>query len=156
MNHSGSATNILRPALLLPIPWLMAFSACAAVVFENGSEKLGLSGGNEACWFDLDNDGWVDICAGGKVYRNEAGKGFKEIATTGACVAADFDNDGFADLYSWNGRKIFRNEGGKGFEAIEIPELPKGSSLGACWGDFDNDGFVDVYAGGYESCNLAA
>jgi hypothetical protein len=122
-----------------------------AGAFEDKSDRLGVSGGNDACWFDLNNDGWVDLCAGGKVYENLKGERFKEIASVGACVAADFDNDGFLDLYSWNGRKLWRNERGTKFVELPLPDLPEGGSLGACWGDFNNDGSVDIYAGGYES-----
>ena len=122
-----------------------------ATSFTDESEKFGLAGGNDACWFDFNNDGWTDICAGGKVYRNEEGKKFVHVADTGSCVAADFDNDGFLDLYSWGSRKVYRNVDGKEFKAIELPELPKGGSLGACWGDFNGDGFVDIYVGGYET-----
>ena len=121
-----------------------------ATSFTDGSKDFGLSGGNDACWFDFDNDGWTDICVGGNVYRNVEGKKFEFITKTGPCVAADFDNDGFLDLYAWGSRKIYRNIDGKDFKIIELPELPKGGSLGACWGDFNGDGFVDIYAGGYE------
>jgi len=126
-------------------------STLTAVTFTDESEKFGLAGGNDACWFDFNNDGWTDICAGGKVYRNEKGQKFVYIADVGSCVAADFNNDGFLDLYSWGSRKVYRNIEGQKFEAIELPELPKGGSLGASWGDFNNDGFVDIYVGGYES-----
>ncbi|MDG2124161.1 MAG: VCBS repeat-containing protein, partial [Verrucomicrobiales bacterium] len=133
--------------------WLLVSQALApaAVLFENRSAQLGVSGGNEACWFDFNNDGWVDICAGGKVYRNNGGESFTEIASPGACVAADFNNDGFVDLYSWSGRQIYRNTGGSGFQPIAMPALPTGSSIGAAWGDFNGDGFVDLYVGGYEA-----
>ena len=146
--RSTYTSALLRPGF--SILALLALPVHAAV-FEDKSEQFGLAGGNEACWFDFNNDGWTDICVGGKVYRNEKGRKFVEVANTGACVAADFDNDGFLDLYSWGGRKIYRNKGGKEFVALELPELPKGSSLGACWGDFNRDGFVDLYAGGYEA-----
>ena len=119
--------------------------------FTDGSDKFGLAGGNDACWFDFNNDGYVDICAGGKIFRNEKGQKFIHVADVGPSVAADFDNDGYLDLYSWGSRKVFRNIEGERFEAIQLPHLPKGSSLGASLGDFNNDGFVDIYVGGYES-----
>ena len=119
--------------------------------FTDGSVKFGLAGGNDACWFDFNNDGYVDICAGGKIFKNEKGQKFIHVADVGPSVAADFDNDGYLDLYSWGSRKVFRNIEGERFEAFKLPHLPKGSSLGASLGDFNNDGFVDIYVGGYES-----
>lgn len=47
--------------------------------------------------------------------------------------------------------KLYRNNEGKGFSEVRaLPELPKCSSRGACWGGFNGDGFVDIYVGGYE------
>ena len=112
--------------------------------------KLQLAG-SQACWVDVDNDGWTDLCAGGVVWRNDAGQEFARLAEgVGEVVAADFDNDGFADLFSWSSMRVYRNNAGQGFEPIEMPELPKCVSRGACWGDFDGDGLVDLYVGGYE------
>jgi len=120
--------------------------------FRDRTAQLGLQLANSAaCWVDIDNDGWTDLCAGGVVWRNNSGKGFTKLAEgLGDVVAADFDNDGFADLFSWSQLRVYRNKGGKGFEPIEMPALPKCVSRGACWGDFDGDGFVDLYVGGYE------
>lgn len=144
MNWLNSPFRGLAILAILPL-------CISAQTFEDKSEPLGVGGGSAACWVDLDNDGWTDLCAGGNVYRNLEGKRFEEIAKAGSCVAADFDNDGFTDLYAWNERKLYRNKDGTSFEAVELPELPKGGSQGAAWGDFDNDGFVDLYAGGYET-----
>lgn len=120
--------------------------------FRDRTAELGLQLANsQACWVDVDNDGWVDLCAGGVVWRNNAGKGFAKLAEGfGEVVAADFDNDGFADLFSWSSLRVYRNNAGKGFEPVEMPALPKCVSRGACWGDFNGDGFVDLYVGGYE------
>jgi len=65
-------------------------------------------------------------------------------------VAADFDNDGFVDLFSWASKRVYRNRAGKSFVPVPMPELPACGSLAACWGDFNGDGFVDLYVGGYE------
>jgi len=121
------------------------------VSFEDRTAALGLTlDTGAACWVDIDNDGWVDLCAGGAVWRNNSGQGFTKVADVANAVAADFDNDGLADLFSWSALKLYRNDGGKGFVEAPLPELPKCVSRGACWGDFDNDGFVDLYIGGYE------
>jgi ASPIC and UnbV./FG-GAP repeat. len=132
-----------------------AQSPAPAPLFEDRTAALGLTLGTaDACWVDVDNDGWPDLCAGGAVWRNEKGKRFTRLAEIGGAVtAADFDNDGFVDLFSATQRKLYRNERGKGFSEFPLPELPKSVSRAACWGDFNGDGFVDLYVGGYEDWN---
>lgn len=129
----------------------VASAAPPAVAFKDRTAELGLTlQSDAACWADFDNDGWVDLCASGAVWRNNAGKSFTKIADVGSAVAADFDNDGFIDLFSWTSLRLYRNESGKGFAEVKLPELAKCVSRGACWGDFNGDGFVDLYIGGYE------
>jgi enediyne biosynthesis protein E4 len=120
--------------------------------FKDRTADLKLQLANsQACWVDVDNDGWTDLCAGGVVWRNNEGKEFTKLAEgLGEVVAADLDNDGFADLFSWSSVRVYRNNAGQGFVPIEMPELPKCVSRGACWGDFNGDGYVDLYVGGYE------
>lgn len=127
-------------------------SVTPSPIFADRTADLGLDLVNgAACWADLDNDGWPDLCAGGVVWKNEMGRRFVRIADNlGAVVAADFDNDGYVDLFSWSSLRLYRNEGGTRFEPVELPELPACVSRGACWGDFDGNGFVDLYVGGYE------
>lgn len=124
----------------------------ASAGFRDCSAALGLAMENAAaCWADLDNDGWPDLCAGGTVWKNEAGRRFSRIADgLGCVVAGDFDNDGYIDLFSWSLLRLFRNEGGTRFTPVPLPELPACVSRGACWGDFNGDGFLDLYVGGYE------
>ncbi|MDA1017916.1 MAG: CRTAC1 family protein [Planctomycetota bacterium] len=133
----------------LSMPLLMG-EAHAQTVFSDKTVELKLQlGGEAACWADFNNDGWVDLCAGG-IWKNEAGKSFTKIGNAGAAVAADFDNDGFVDLFSWSSMQLLRNDAGKGFVPFKLPELPKCVSRGACWGDLNGDGFVDLFVGGYE------
>lgn len=119
--------------------------------FTDRTAELGLSlGADAACWIDVDNDGWVDLCAGGTLWKNNAGKSFSKLMDVGDVVAADFDNDGYADLFSWTQLKLYHNEAGKGFKEFKLPDIPVTVSRGACWGDFNGDGYVDLYLGGYE------
>jgi len=123
----------------------------AEVTFVDRAAELGLAiDTGAACWLDIDNDGWVDLCAGGAVWRNGEAKAFARMADVGTVVSADYDNDGYADLFSWTSLRLYHNEGGRGLAEAPLPELPRCVSRGACWADFDNDGFIDLYIGGYE------
>lgn len=127
-------------------------SASPSVVFVDRTSPLGLTMGTDAaCWVDIDNDGWTDLIVSGVVWKNVGGKRFARFADMGgSVVAADFDNDGFVDLFCYSTMKLYHNVEGKRFVEAPLPKLPKTVSRGACWGDFDGDGFVDLYIGGYE------
>jgi hypothetical protein len=86
------------------------------------------------------------------------------VAALGASVSvADFDADGWADLYFTNSRfgahnALYRNRGDGTFEDVapgaglaDVNRPGEGVSMGAVWGDMDNDGYEDVlvYRYGY-------
>lgn len=74
----------------LAVAWLLLFAGSSWAGesrsiqegFLDVTAAMGLDGmgGGEAAWGDLDNDGWVDLCAGGQVWRNERGKSFVKTA----------------------------------------------------------------------------
>ncbi len=86
------------------------------------------------------------------------------VAALGAAVAvADFDGDGWPDLYFTNSRfgeanALYRNRRDGTFEDVaasaglaDLNRPGEGVSMGSVWGDFDNDGREDVliYRYGY-------
>jgi len=121
---------------------------------------VGSVGGGQASWADFDNDSWVDLYAGGTVYRNDNGNltAFQSLGSGGG-VWGDFDNDSFIDFYNFGNNALYQNNGGSGFTNVssmlpDLSHLP--SRLGAAFGDFTGDGFLDLYVGGYENWDLGA
>ena len=140
----------LIACLLLSIGMLNASEP--TVVFKDLTSEVGLQlAGGAACWVDIDNDDWVDVVAGG-IWKNNQGQSFSKIGerSPGSVIAADFDNDGFVDLFSWSSLKLLRNNDGRGFIDFPLPTHPPVRPRGAVWADLNNDGFVDLYVGGYE------
>src|ERR1700676_936199 len=68
-------------------------------------------------------------------------------------TVADFDNDGWQDLYvtGYGGNVLYRNLGDCKFEDVTDKAGVRlgGYSTGAAWGDFDRDGFVDLFVPRY-------
>ena len=98
-----------------------------------------------------------------KLYRNngdgtftdvteQAGVDGEGIYSTG-CSAADYDNDGYVDLYVLNyGRNLLYHNNGNGTftEVGEKAGLADTHwSLSAVWYDYNNDGWLDVYVCNY-------
>jgi hypothetical protein len=139
------------------------------------------SNGSGAAWLDYDNDGNLDLLIvngstrehikqGGDpmvaLYRND-GKGHFEDVTArsglarrgwgnGVCVA-DYDNDGFSDLYvtGIGSDVLYHNNGNGTFtdvtERARVGDTRWGT--GCAFGDYNRDGFVDLYVANYVKFN---
>ncbi len=127
---------------------------------------------------DYDNDGWLDIyLVNGSTYEAMDGKApapkaalfhnnhdgtFTNVAEKagvtndrwGVGVAiADYDNDGWPDIYISNfgkNRLYHNNHDGTFTDVAEKAGVTLGNwSTGATWGDYDGDGRLDLFVPGY-------
>jgi hypothetical protein len=129
--------------------------------------------GNGVAWFDFDRDRDVDalivsgstfdrLPGGGTrmvtLFRNDEGQFTDVTAVTGlvrrgwgsgVCVA-DYDNDGFDDVYvtAYTANVLWHNVGGTRFTATNQAADPEWST-GCAFGDYDRDGNVDLYVSNY-------
>ncbi|MDW8326546.1 MAG: FG-GAP-like repeat-containing protein [Anaerolineales bacterium] len=177
MHRALTLVGLALPAIALL--WLQQGSAGragaeprAAPQFQDVSRAAGLTGNRVVslemaigqAWGDYDNDGWADLyvtdpAGPNTLYRNNGDGTFtrspltEQVALPQAHSAgatwADFDNDGWRDLFvaNWGTDALFRNEGGQRFVNITEQAGIRDShnTKSASWGDFDNDGFLDLY-----------
>jgi len=129
--------------------------------------------GTGAAVLDFNNDGLMDIyfvngarpgqkSPGNVLYKNNGDGTFTDVtekaglADFGWClgvVAADYDNDGWTDLYvtKYGRNTLYHNNGDGTFtDVTEKAGVGKtGYSTGATFGDYDRDGFLDLFVTNY-------
>lgn len=119
-------------------------------------------------WGDYDRDGWVDLYLTNQrgpnaLYENRADGTFRRSAlssqvalasdASGGAVFADYDNDGWQDLYvaSEGQDRLFHNDRGRAFTDVtgRAGITDGGRGMTASWGDYDGDGYLDLYVANY-------
>jgi hypothetical protein len=121
-----------------------------------------------AAWADINNDGLLDLFVGNEdraaqLFLNKGGTAFVEISRSAGIEglgfakgvsAADYDNDGFVDLYVSNfkgNNLLYRNNHDNTFTETARAAGVTGPGYGfATWFfDYDNDGWADLFATSY-------
>ncbi len=130
------------------------------------------------CSFDADNDGLIDVYLlngaalpganinpppSNQFFRN-VGKfqftnatlpsGLQDFSYSLGVTAADYDNDGFQDLYvnNFGKNRLFRNNGDGTFQDVtQIAGVADGDKFaaGVTFLDVDSDGLLDLFVGNY-------
>lgn len=120
---------------------------------------------------DFDRNGHQDLFVTGyfepnRLYFNQGDGSFQQVAAVNqtlpgskcsVAAAADYDNDGWPDIYVGcrdQSNYLFRNLGGTGFENRMVPAIdhaPVGANSprtdAVAWGDLDGNGLLDLFIG---------
>ncbi len=87
------------------------------------------------------------------VYRCGAKAGVTNDRWGYGCSVADYDNDGWPDIYvgNYGKNRLYRNNHDGTFtDVAEKAGVTLGNwSPGSTWGDYDGDGLLDLYVSGY-------
>ena len=122
--------------------------------YEDVTEKVGLPASRFfslttfATWIDYDNDGFPDLLIGKNMYHNDKGQRFElvtstlglrfDAATMGA-VVADFDCDGWLDIY------VLNHHGSREGQTIGfVDDDTKSGVKNQLWKNLGNGKFQDV------------
>ncbi len=148
--------------------------------FTEVTDAVGLTGieGRGGVWGDFNNDYWLDLYICGRdtadyLCKNHFGKFTDVTAASGnpsdpypteGAGWADFDQDGWIDLYcanyeNWEKHtyypdRLYKNNKGNFQDVTTTAGItpPYGEHLagrGVNWGDFDEDGYPDCYVSNY-------
>ncbi|MGC1415342.1 MAG: CRTAC1 family protein [Candidatus Acidiferrum sp.] len=174
--HEDGRIHYCIPKIYAPMPsWL--FRNNGDGTFTDVSKSSGISSHQGKAWgvvaTDVNNDGWMDLFVSNDTVANflfvNDGKGkFTEVGTEAGVAysadgrprsgmgvdAADFDDDGWQDLFVANLDRedfsLYRNNHDGTFDDLAIPTgIAKATRFMSGWGlkffDYDNDGDLDLF-----------
>jgi hypothetical protein len=142
--------------------------------FDDATAEAGLDGqlgGLHCVQADYDNDGlmdvfipraaWISQAIRPSLLRNKGGGAFEDVTAraglldpvnSNSALWADYDNDGFVDLFVCCERqdnRLYHNKGDGTFEEVGVAAGVHGVGRpmckGATWVDYDNDGDPDLF-----------
>jgi hypothetical protein len=158
----GGWQSAMRPSLLR--------NNCDGT-FTDVTEQAGLAqamASQTAVWTDIDNDGFLDLFIGNeqgpsRLYHNKGDGTFEDIshaagvdrvAFSKGVVSADYDNDGYPDLYVSNlggDNFLYHNNHDRTFTEVgkEAGVQQPWMSFATWFFDYDNDGRPDLFVTSY-------
>ena len=144
---------------------------------QSADRQLPETVGAGCAFLDYDNDGWMDVYfvnsgpsdfftpatpLKNALYRNNGNGTFTDVTDKAGVAggkfgmgvaAADFDADGFVDLYitNYGPNILYRNNGNGTFTDVtdKAGVAAPGWSTCATWFDFDNDGRLDLFVSSF-------
>jgi enediyne biosynthesis protein E4 len=144
---------------------------------QSADRQLPETVGAGCAFLDYDNDGWMDVYfvnsgpsdffspstpLKNALYRNNGNGTFTDVTDKAGVAggkfgmgvaAADFDADGFVDLYitNYGANILYRNNGNGTFTDVtdKAGVASPGWSTCATWFDFDNDGRLDLFVSSF-------
>ncbi len=173
--------GIAQPQAGFPIQFADG-TAAAHISFRHNSGAFGKkylpeTMGSGLALFDYDNDGWLDVFFANEtrwpgqagaptysaLYHNNRDGTFTDVTKAAGLAiemhaigvtAADYDNDGFVDLYvtAIGGNHLFHNQGNGTFVDVTTKSGTKGPGTfgtSAMFFDYDRDGKLDLLIANY-------
>lgn len=146
----------------------LTVSILCQTTFTDVTDEAGVGDTNYGvgtAWGDFNNDGLLDLYLvnhgqSNILYLNNGNGTFEDVTSRAGvgdsgdgvgCAWADYDNDGFLDLFFSNRPgfdRLYQNRGDTTF-TDRAPEFgisdPSGWGESVAWGDYDNDGYIDLY-----------
>ena len=163
---------VLRGAWEFPVRKSLLHNNCDGT-FTDVTKQAGLAEPatrtQTAVWADIDNDGYLDLFVGNEngpsqLFLNKRDGTFEDIshsagvdkiAFTKGVAAADYDNDGYVDLYVSNlygGNFLYHNNHDRTFTEVSEKagvHQPNSQSFATWFFDYDNDGWPDIFVTSY-------
>ncbi len=122
------------------------------VNLENSGLTLCNGSYDGVTFWDMNNDGWLDVVSGEKIFINNGNKTFSELLNVPAGMRimrgiADLNNDGFWDLITPGSNTIYMNNGNLTFSTVTYSPGTINDPRCVSFADIDGDGDVDFALG---------